>query len=135
MCLSQRKPPFVSLVGFRVTFGGFYRAFLGVTCRLDVIELLEKRVKSRFSHRQIFLFMGTDETRGQSNLEYRLERLKAFLLIHNDETLDVSASFKKEWNAHVGSLLKDKNFKSVMQRLLDVDLSEKSLKNILVIII
>lgn len=29
---------------------------LGLTCRLDVIELLEKRVKSRFSHRQIFLF-------------------------------------------------------------------------------
>lgn len=29
---------------------------LGVTCRLDVIELLEKRVKSRFSHRQVFLF-------------------------------------------------------------------------------
>ena len=24
---------------------------LGITCRLDVIELLEKRVKSRFSHR------------------------------------------------------------------------------------
>lgn len=29
---------------------------LGVTCRLDYVELLEKRVKSRFSHRQIFLF-------------------------------------------------------------------------------
>ncbi|KAH8283539.1 hypothetical protein KR018_005225 [Drosophila ironensis] len=29
---------------------------LGVTCRLDVVELLEKRVKSRFSHRQVFLF-------------------------------------------------------------------------------
>lgn len=26
---------------------------LGVTCRLDVIELLEKRVKSRFSHRSV----------------------------------------------------------------------------------
>lgn len=29
---------------------------LGLTRRNDVIELLEKRVKSRFSHRQIFLF-------------------------------------------------------------------------------
>ena len=28
---------------------------MGVTCRLDVIELLEKRVRSRFSHRQIYL--------------------------------------------------------------------------------
>jgi len=29
---------------------------IGLTCRLDVVELLEKRVKSRFSHRQIHLF-------------------------------------------------------------------------------
>lgn len=29
---------------------------IGTTRRYDVIELLEKRVKSRFSHRQIFLF-------------------------------------------------------------------------------
>lgn len=29
---------------------------IGLTRRNDVIELLEKRVKSRFSHRQIFLF-------------------------------------------------------------------------------
>lgn len=31
---------------------------LGLTCRQDVLELLEKRVKSRFSHRQISLFPG-----------------------------------------------------------------------------
>ena len=29
---------------------------IGMTSRLDVIELLEKRVKSRFSHRQIYLY-------------------------------------------------------------------------------
>lgn len=34
---------------------------LGITCRLDVIELLEKRVKSRFSHRQIFLYTPAQE--------------------------------------------------------------------------
>uniref|UniRef100_A0A5F9DHB9 Origin recognition complex subunit 4 n=1 Tax=Oryctolagus cuniculus TaxID=9986 RepID=A0A5F9DHB9_RABIT len=28
---------------------------IGLTCRLDILELLEKRVKSRFSHRQIHL--------------------------------------------------------------------------------
>ncbi|XP_042202117.1 origin recognition complex subunit 4-like [Callorhinchus milii] len=31
-------------------------AVVGLTCRLDVLELLEKRVKSRFSHRQIHVF-------------------------------------------------------------------------------
>lgn len=32
---------------------------LGLTSRLDVVELLEKRVKSRFSHRQIFILPDT----------------------------------------------------------------------------
>lgn len=34
---------------------------LGLTCRFDVLELFEKRVKSRFSHRQIFLFPGDEK--------------------------------------------------------------------------
>ena len=29
---------------------------VGLTTRLDAVELLEKRVKSRFSHRHILLF-------------------------------------------------------------------------------
>lgn len=35
-------------------------AVIGLTCRLDTLELLEKRVKSRFSHRQIYLFPSTN---------------------------------------------------------------------------
>ena len=35
-----------------VQSGGNPVAVIGVTCRLDVTEMLEKRVKSRFSHRQ-----------------------------------------------------------------------------------
>ncbi|KAI8062834.1 origin recognition complex subunit 4 C-terminus-domain-containing protein [Gilbertella persicaria] len=31
-------------------------AVIGLTCRIDTLDLLEKRVKSRFSHRQIYLF-------------------------------------------------------------------------------
>jgi origin recognition complex subunit 4 len=105
---------------------------LGITCRLDVIELLEKRVKSRFSHRQIFLFLGEE---GGNNLDHRLERLQQFLLIPSDAKLDVTPSFKKLWNNHIDLLLRDKNFKNAMQRLLDLDLSEKSLKNILVVVV
>jgi origin recognition complex subunit 4 len=37
---------------------------LGITSRLDVVELLEKRVKSRFSHRQIFLLPESDNFDG-----------------------------------------------------------------------
>lgn len=102
--------------------------FSGITCRLDVIELLEKRVKSRFSHRQIFLFLGNDD----SQLDRRIERLRQFLLIPNSEKLDVKPAFKKHWNLQINSLMEDKNFKSLMQRVLDLDLSETCLKNILV---
>ncbi|GAB1286319.1 Origin recognition complex subunit 4 [Apodemus speciosus] len=35
-------------------------AVIGLTCRLDVLELLEKRVKSRFSHRQIHVMNSFD---------------------------------------------------------------------------
>lgn len=45
---------------------------LGITCRLDVIELLEKRVKSRFSHRQIFLFPNNDNCEDNINSHTRL---------------------------------------------------------------
>lgn len=34
---------------------------LGLTCRLDAVELLEKRVRSRFSHRQLHLLPPTQE--------------------------------------------------------------------------
>ncbi|XP_045457641.1 origin recognition complex subunit 4 [Melitaea cinxia] len=35
---------------------------LGTTNRIDVMEMLEKRVKSRFSHRHIFLFPNENQT-------------------------------------------------------------------------
>ncbi|VDL97539.1 unnamed protein product [Schistocephalus solidus] len=35
--------------------GGVPLCLIGVTCRLDIMEMLEKRVKSRFSHQQLHL--------------------------------------------------------------------------------
>ncbi|CAO1361964.1 unnamed protein product [Diamesa serratosioi] len=48
---------------------------LGVTCRLDVVELLEKRVKSRFSHRQIFLLPDNNNFDGRMDLFKELLKL------------------------------------------------------------
>jgi origin recognition complex subunit 4 len=48
---------------------------LGVTCRLDVVELLEKRVKSRFSHRQIFLLPDSEDFDGFLELFKELLKL------------------------------------------------------------
>ncbi|XP_037079192.1 origin recognition complex subunit 4-like, partial [Pollicipes pollicipes] len=47
---------------------------LGLTARLDVLELLEKRVKSRFSHRQLHLF-------GAGRLADWLAVVRSYLLL------------------------------------------------------
>lgn len=41
---------------------------IGLTRRNDVIEILEKRVKSRFSHRQIFLFNENPSEANQTEM-------------------------------------------------------------------
>lgn len=104
---------------------------IGITCRLDVIELLEKRVKSRFSHRQIFLFVGQNENSGISNLEHTLSRIETYLKLPEGK-LKVSKQVIQAWNKDLQLLLKNKKFKNCIQRIVDVDLSERSVKNILV---
>lgn len=62
---------------------------IGLTRRNDVIELLEKRVKSRFSHRQIFLFNENADV--DSKIDEFLDLLKlpdfkvsgTFTMAHN----------------------------------------------------
>uniref|UniRef100_A0A3Q3NC44 Origin recognition complex subunit 4 n=1 Tax=Mastacembelus armatus TaxID=205130 RepID=A0A3Q3NC44_9TELE len=77
-------------------------AVVGVTCRLDVLELLEKRVKSRFSHRQIHLL---------SSLTFAqyLERVRAQLSLLDDFP---ETKFAQNWN----TLCEDKSVKEVLQR-------------------
>ncbi|VDH93722.1 origin recognition complex subunit 4 [Mytilus galloprovincialis] len=64
---------------------------VGVTCRLDVIELLEKRVKSRFSHRQVYFL---------NNYSYEnfCDICMSYLKI---ESKPVRCDFIKEWNKQV----------------------------------
>lgn len=59
---------------------------LGLTCRLDILELFEKRVKSRFSHRQIFLFPGDNQ------FSDRIEILKGLLVLPTDAVNFISDS-------------------------------------------
>ncbi|KAM9836286.1 origin recognition complex subunit 4 [Aulostomus maculatus] len=81
-------------------------AVVGLSCRLDVLELLEKRVKSRFSHRQIHLL---------SNLSFTqyLERIRTQLSLPDDFP---DARFAQEWNNSVESLCEDKLVEEVLQR-------------------
>lgn len=105
---------------------------LGITCRLDVIELLEKRVKSRFSHRQIFLFPGGSEN--ASHLDQRLSLIQNFLTLDDKgcRKEKIAASFKNDWNKNIEVLVTSKKFRQLMQHLLDVDTTDQTIKNVMV---
>ncbi|XP_018577250.1 origin recognition complex subunit 4 isoform X2 [Anoplophora glabripennis] len=104
---------------------------LGITCRLDVIELLEKRVKSRFSHRQYFLYPCKEDCDYISRLEHTLTKIEYYLSLPEDMKFKINSTLKKQWNKTLKGLLADKKFRAVIQRLVDIDLNERTLKNIL----
>ncbi|NWY57473.1 ORC4 protein, partial [Chionis minor] len=80
---------------------------IGLTCRQDILELLEKRVKSRFSHRQIYLMNSFD--------------FKQYIRIFKEQ-LSLPAefpdeSFAQKWNNNIQHLSEDKTVKDVLQNL------------------
>ncbi|KAM6893849.1 origin recognition complex subunit 4 [Xenentodon cancila] len=81
-------------------------AVVGLTCRLDVLELLEKRVKSRFSHRQIHLLNSL-------TFSQYLERVRARLRLPEDFP---DARFAQDWNSSVQTLCEDKSVEEVLQK-------------------
>jgi origin recognition complex subunit 4 len=78
-------------------------AVLGCTTRIDVVEMLEKRVKSRFSHRYVFLSMP-------KNLPAFWEVCKQGLSVDDEDlkaegintNLQGHAKFQKWWNRQIG---------------------------------
>ncbi|XP_068716512.1 origin recognition complex subunit 4-like isoform X1 [Montipora foliosa] len=94
---------------------------VGLTCRLDVVELLEKRVKSRFSHRQIHLFNS--------------ETFEDYLLIVRS-VLGLPSNFKdkqfvKAWNSHITELIEDDKAKAVFKRQYCITKDVRSLHRLL----
>ncbi|XP_010073343.1 PREDICTED: origin recognition complex subunit 4 [Pterocles gutturalis] len=77
---------------------------IGLTCRQDILELLEKRVKSRFSHRQIYLKNSFD--------------FKQYIRIFKEQlSLPANESFAQKWNNNVQHLSEDKTVKDMLQNL------------------
>lgn len=99
---------------------------LGLTCRLDVVELLEKRVKSRFSHRQIFLW----DNRDIDKIDKRINLFKSLLLLPTSENIPY-----QRWNKSIEKLIKIPNVKKNLEHIFDVDLSGRNLQNLLMITI
>ncbi|TMS11553.1 Origin recognition complex subunit 4 [Larimichthys crocea] len=81
-------------------------AVVGITCRLDVLELLEKRVKSRFSHRQIHLLSSP-------TFPQYVDRVRTQLSLPDDFP---DVKFAEDWKASVKSLCEDKSVEDVLKR-------------------
>ncbi|CAL8389086.1 unnamed protein product [Boreogadus saida] len=82
-------------------------AVVGLTCRLDVLELLEKRVKSRFSHRQIHLLPSLSFSQYLQAVQDQL---------HLPDTTFPDTTFCYDWNASLKALCEDKSVEAVLLR-------------------
>ncbi|XP_047060319.1 origin of replication complex subunit 4 [Lolium rigidum] len=83
---------------------------IGISCRLDADQLLEKRVRSRFSHRKL-LFVP-------SSLD-GIQRLMEHLLMLEDSSLP--KNYVTEYNSRLTSIFGNKKFKGILGSLTDAD--------------
>lgn len=81
---------------------------IGVSCRLDVDQLLEKRVRSRFSHRKL-LFLPPSKEDTERFLEHILSLPKDSSLPH---------SYTVEFNGRLKNVLADERFKELINTYL-----------------
>lgn len=93
-------------------------AVIGLTCRQDIMELMEKRVKSRFSHRQYYLF-------GPATFEDYID-------IAMDILCPPSIT-SKEWSAHISNVFNSPHNKvrTYLERIFNFNKSITILKNCL----
>ncbi|KAI3713523.1 hypothetical protein L1987_72101 [Smallanthus sonchifolius] len=84
---------------------------IGVSCRLDADQLLEKRVRSRFSHRKL-LFLPP-----QKDDLHRL--LKHILLLPVDSSLP--HDYVTDFNSRISNILADRRFIEITDKLIDSD--------------
>ncbi|KAI3902557.1 hypothetical protein MKW92_031801 [Papaver armeniacum] len=94
---------------------------VGSSCRLDADQLLEKRVRSRFSHRKL-LFLPPSKEDIQILLEHIL-------------SLPADSSFPHdyvvEFNEKIRCILGDQRFKAILTKLSDADSSVNNLLSFL----
>lgn len=83
---------------------------IGLTSRIEVIELLEKRVKSRFSHNSIML-------KPQTESKELLERIKYLLTISKSKNCKVKSDVQKEWNNNVDTLISNIQIQNLVKDL------------------
>ncbi|KAM0301844.1 hypothetical protein ACHAPM_004996 [Fusarium culmorum] len=91
-------------------------AVVGCTTRLDVVEMLEKRVKSRFSHRYVYLSLP-------KSLPAYWQVCRQGLIVDSDEAekegintfLEGHAAFQEYWNNKIEGLYRERSFQDLLQ--------------------
>lgn len=94
---------------------------IGLTCRLDVVELLEKRVKSRFSHRQMHLFNNL-------TLSQYKELCHSYLSLGEDFP---DKQFAQEWDSEIKNLLSEVSVKDILERQFSLTNDVRGLQTLL----
>lgn len=101
---------------------------VGETCRLDVLDLLEKRVKSRFSHRQIYLF---NEYTYEEYMDYAKSM---FIELYEKANGGFGAKNEaKNLDNYAEIVFGNERIKQLLKRQFDFDKSMPTLKRLLLI--
>lgn len=87
---------------------------IGISPELDVLESLEKRVRSRFNHRQIDMFPPL--------------KFEDYLKIAHDLLAPNDAG--KSWNGKIGELVKSRDFKNILEKMYNSNRTVAFLKQI-----
>ncbi|RCV26775.1 hypothetical protein SEVIR_5G276200v4 [Setaria viridis] len=96
---------------------------IGVSCRLDADQLLEKRVRSRFSHRKL-LFVP-------SSLEDTQRLVEHLLILAKDSGLP--AKYITDYNSRLTNIFSDKKFKGILNSLMDADATTSNILRFLAV--
>ncbi|KAJ6539376.1 origin recognition complex subunit 4 C-terminus-domain-containing protein [Mycena capillaripes] len=101
-------------------------AVIGMTTHLDTVNLLEKRVKSRFSGRTL-------RTAPPSRSQDWVELTRGILCskIKNHKDVDATGDWQKEWEAGVRSFLQDETTMSVLKETFSVTKDARVLARLL----
>ncbi|OAY82405.1 Origin of replication complex subunit 4 [Ananas comosus] len=84
---------------------------IGMSCRLDADQLLEKRVRSRFSNRKL-LFIPPSADEMQRLIEH---------LLYLPKDSGLPTNFVTEFNSRLSNIISDKKFKEIVNSISAVD--------------
>ncbi|XP_057364508.1 origin recognition complex subunit 4-like [Daphnia carinata] len=99
-------------------------AVIGLTCRMDAISLFEKRVRSRFSHRQIYLLLKPDFQKYNETF---------VSLLRLQPSRELKAIYVRSWNKSAEDLAQDPVVQGSLKKVFNLNPKLRLLQNILLV--